>query len=105
MNSIQGKVPPKVRAAFKNKNRFTCCYCSETGHYMVSRALYGTRQAAIKAAAENGYRPDIENIEDIQLGWAAFRFNGVSNSRYMEVEAGARGAFLVWLFPVIMPGD
>ena len=105
MNSIQGKVPPKVRAAFKNKKRFTCCYNQESGHFIANRAIYSTRQEAIRAAAEQGLRPDVEQLDDIRLGWAAFRFNGTASSRYGEVEEGARGAFLVWVFPAILPAE
>jgi hypothetical protein len=105
MNSIQGKVPAKVRAAFRTKNRFTCCYEQESGHFIASKAIHDTRQDAIRAAAEQGMRPDVESMDDIRLGWAAWRFNGTGPSRYCEVDEGARGAFPVWIFPVIVPGE
>lgn len=103
--NVYGKIPTRVRAAMKSKNRFKCSYDSESGHFIASKAIYNTRQDAIRAAAEQGLRPDVEQLDDIRLGWAAFRFNGTASSRYVEVEEGARGAFLVWVFPAILPAE
>ena len=103
--NVYGKIPTRVRAAMKSKNRFKCSYDPESGHFIASKAIYNTRQDAIRAAAEQGLRPDVDQLEDVRLGWAAFRFNGTGPSRYCEVDAGARGAFPVWIFPVILPGE
>lgn len=105
MNKIHCKMPAKVRAAFKKRNKFTIHYDEQSGHLLISKALYPTRQAAVKVAAENGYRPDIDQMEDIHIGWAAFRFNGNGPTRYAEVESGARGAFPVWIFPALLAAE
>lgn len=103
--NVYGRIPTKVRAALKSKSRFKCGYDPGSGHFIASKTAYDTRQAAIGAAAEQGIRPDVDQLEDVRLGWAAFRFNGTGPSRYCEVDAGARGAFPVWIFPAILPED
>ena len=60
-------------------------------------------QAAEKAAAA-GFRLDIDRVEDIQLGWAAFRLTK-TGGEYKEVEPGAKGAFAIWVIPVYIPTE
>ena len=100
-HDFTGKIPAKVRQALRRRGRKDWHYNEQTGHYMARYDAYKSAKAAAMAAIENGYRPDIERLEDIRMGWAAFRFNGNAPARYCEVEELARGAFRVWIFPAI----
>lgn len=99
-----GKIPQQIKTALASKDKggkFKACYDERSGHFIANKAKYKPSEAAA-LAMEQGYRPDIERLEDISISWAAFRFNGNSPSGYAEVEAGTRGAFPVWAFPVLV---
>ena len=104
IKTFKGKLPSVAKNALASKDKggkFKACYDDRSGHFIANKARYD-RKGAVMAAAEQGYRPDIEQLEDISISWAAFRFNGNSPSGYAEVEAGTRGAFPVWAFPVLV---
>lgn len=99
---LKGKVPPEIKKAMrKTGSKFKGCYVESTGHYIANAHKFTARQAAAQAI-EEGYRPDIECLEDIRPGWAAYRFNGLGPTGYTEVEEGSRGAFPVWIMPVFV---
>lgn len=100
INKIKGNMPAGLKSKLKGDSKFKYCYDERSGHFLASMARYD-RKAAALLAVEYGYRPDIERLEDISASWAAFRFNGNGPTGYTEVEAGTRGAFPVWAFPVL----
>lgn len=103
IKKVNGNIPAAAKTALTSKDKggkFKACYDERSGHFLASMARYD-RKAAALLAAEYGYRPDIERLEDINASWAAFRFNGNGPTGYTEVEIGTRGAFLVWAFPVL----
>lgn len=103
IKKINGNIPTAAKAALTSKDKggkFKACYDERSGHFIANKAKYGPKEA-VQLAAEQGYRPDIERLEDISISWAAYRFNGNGPTGYMEVESGTRGAFPVWAFPVL----
>ena len=104
LKTIKGKLPGAAKSALASKDKggkFKACYDERSGHFLANKEKYDRRGAAYEAV-EQGYRPDIERLEDISVSWAAYRFNGNSRSGYAEVEPGTRGAFPVWAFPVLV---
>lgn len=99
-HNFTGKIPAKVRAVLKTRGRKNWHY-NDQGYYIARHDVYKSAKAAAMAAIENGYRPDIERLEDIRMSWAAYRFNGTRPPRFCEVEEHDRGAFRVWIFPAI----
>lgn len=81
--------------------KFKSCYNPDTRHYIASVEKYTAAQAA-QLATEAGYILDINELADIGKGFAAYRFNGKSPTRYTEVEEGAVGSFPVWVIPVFL---
>lgn len=95
-----GKIPAKARSILKSRGRKNWHY-NDQGYYIARHDAYKSAKAVAMAAIENGYRLDIENLEDVRMSWAAYRFNGTQPPRFCEVEENARGAFRVWIFPAI----
>lgn len=90
-----------MKEDFKNlyPGEFKYCYDKRNGHFLANWWRYTAKEAA-QLAIDNGWRPDVEGLEDIRQSWAAYRFNGNGPSGYTETYEGARGAFKVWAFPV-----
>lgn len=104
IKKVNGNIPAAAKTALTSKDKggkFKACYDERSGHFLANKEKFDRRGAAYEAV-EQGYRPDIERLEDISVSWAAYRFNGNSRSGYAEVEAGTRGAFPVWAFPVLV---
>lgn len=103
IKKINGNIPAAAKHALTSKDKggkFKACYDERSGHFLANKARYSPKEA-VELAAEQGYRPDIERLEDISTSWAAFRFNGNAPTGYVEVEPGTRGAFAVWAFSVL----
>lgn len=86
----------------QRKPKFKTGYDENTGHFLANAKIFTAKQAA-EQAAEAGLVLDINGLEDIRKGYAAFRFNGLAPTSYREVEEGARGAFPVWIIPAFWP--
>lgn len=99
--NFSGKIPAKARFILKSKSRKNWHY-NDQGYYIARHDVYKSAKAAAMSAIQNGYRPDIERLEDIRLSWAAYRFNGNKLPHFTEVEENDRGAFRVWIFPVLL---